>query len=643
MLQQLRDQTQSTGFKVLVVAIILVLTLFGFGATNLFLGTTPSIAEVGDFDITEGVLSVETERERRRVLSQMGPEFDPNDIDRLQLQNYALNQLINRQVLYQAAGSLGFSLSESEVNQRLLESPVYQLGGQFNEALYRQQLQLMGFTPVQFIQEVRQGLGSELLRGGVANTSFTLDWETASATALLNQRRDIAYLSLDVTDYLPRVEVSQDDIALRYEEDRSAYLTQESVDVEWLELTLASLQDGVSFDDSEEALRQIYEQDIAAQADNAPRDSDHILVVVDENTDEAAGLAKIRSAVERLAKGEDFGVLAQELSDDPGSAGIGGNLGMVPKGSFDQAFEDALWALQAPGDVSEPVRSEFGYHLIRLKEIGEAEVPSFEEERANIVSNLRTEAALEILDAKIDELEQRAFEERFALTQTAAEMALDLQQAQGVTQAGIQPAGVEPTVAQEVFGNSDVIDALFSPEGVDGENSAVLRLTDDRVVVVRVSTHYPAAQLALADVQDTIAEQLRLEAARNLIETDKARALEQLKSGASVSEVANELGKRWITHELMTRNQVDQVPPAVLAKAFALARPAEGGKSVDGATTPTGSALVVVTRVVAGDVGATQDELVAQLSQQIQIRDQQLEFAAFFASAEETVGVTRAQ
>ena len=103
------------------MAIILVLTLFGFGATNLFLGTTPSIAEVGDFDITENVLSVEAERERRRVLSQMGPEFDPDDIDRLQLQNYALDQLINRQVLYQAAGSLGFNLSRGEVNQRLLE------------------------------------------------------------------------------------------------------------------------------------------------------------------------------------------------------------------------------------------------------------------------------------------------------------------------------------------------------------------------------------------------------------------------------------------------------------------------------------------------------------------------------------------
>lgn len=643
MLQQLRDQTQSTGFKVLVVAIILVLTLFGFGATNIFMGTTTSIAEVGDFDITEGVLSVETERERRRLLSQVGPEFDPNDIDRLQLQNYALDQLVNRQVLYQAASSLGFNLSEAEVNQRLLESPVYQVAGQFNEAIYRQQLQLMGFTPLEFVQEVRQGLGSELLRAGVANTSFIADWEIASATALLNQRRDIAYLSLDIADYRSSVEVSEDEISLRYEEDRSAYLTEESVDVEWLELTLASLQDAVPIDDSDSALREIYEQDIAFRAVSAQRDSDHILVIVDENTDEEAALSKIRNAAERLADGEDFAALARELSEDPGSAEAGGNLGMVAKGSFDQAFEDALWALQAPGDVSEPVRSEFGYHLIRLKEISKVEVPSFEEEKDGILANLRREAAQEVFEEKIDELEQQAFEERFGLTQTAEALALDIMRAQGVSQTGAQTNGIAPPSAQAVFGNAAVLEALFSPEGVEGENSAVLRLGDDRAVVVRASTHYPAAQLALSEVKETVAEQLRVEAAQSLIEADKTRALEQLASGASVSDVANELGKRWTTREMITRNQVDQAPQVVLDKAFALARPMDGGKSVDATATPTGSALVVVTRVVAGDIGATQDNLVAQLGQQIQARDQQLEFAAFFAAAEEAVGVSRAQ
>ncbi len=643
MLQQLRDQTQSTGFKILVVAIILVLTLFGFGATNIFLGSTPSIAEVGDVAITEGVLSVETERERRRLLSQMGPEFDPNDIDRLELQNYALEQLINRQVLYQAAGSLGISLSENAVNQRLLESPMYQVAGQFNEAVYRQQLQLMGFTPVQFVAEVRQGLGSELLRAGVANTSFTADWEIASATALLNQRRDMAFLSLEIADYLPQVEVTDDDLQLRYEEDQSAYLTEERVDVEWVELTLASLEEKVAIDDSEETLRQIYEQDIAARGDSAQRDSDHILVLVDEGTDEATALAKIRDAAQRLAAGEDFAALAREISEDPGSAENGGNLGPVTKGAFDQAFEDALWALSTPGEVSEPVRTEFGYHLIRLKEISEAEVPTFEAERAGILANLRAEAALEIFDARIDELEQGAFEERFGLAQTADDLALQIQQTQGVTQAGAPTSGEGLSTVAGIFDNPAVIEALFSPEGIDGENSPVLRLSDDRAVVVRASSHYPATQLAFADVKDQIAEQLRLESAQGLIEADKNQALEQLLDGASVSDVANQLGKRWNRRDMIARNQVDLAPAAVLASAFALPRPSAGGKSVDATVTETGSALVVVTKVVAGDVSATQDNVVAQLGQQIQARDQQLEFAAFFAAAEEAVGVTRPQ
>ena len=91
MLQQLRDQTQSSGFKVLVVAIILVLILFGFGATNIFLGSVPNVAIVGDYEVTENKLAMEAERERRRIIARMGSDFDPADIDRLQLQNFALS------------------------------------------------------------------------------------------------------------------------------------------------------------------------------------------------------------------------------------------------------------------------------------------------------------------------------------------------------------------------------------------------------------------------------------------------------------------------------------------------------------------------------------------------------------------------
>ena len=642
MLQQLRDQTQSTGFKILVVAIILVLTLFGFGATNIFLGTVPSVANVGDYEVTENVLAIETERERRRIITQMGPEFDPADIDRLQLQNFALDQLINRQVLYQATDMLGLAFSDADVNQQLVESPAYQVAGEFNEALYRQQVQMLGFSPPQFIEEVRQGLGSELLRQGVVASGFAQDWEVAQATALLDQRRDIAYLNLDVEKYMDGVDVTEQAIATRYEEDRSVYVTEPTVDVEWVEITLAGLQASVDIDDSEEALRDIYDADVSTLIGNSQRASAHILILVDDTTDEGSALQQIEAAAERLANGEEFAVLATELSQDPGSAALGGDLGMMTKGSFDSAFEEGLWALEQPGEVSEPVRSEFGYHLIQLKEIGTVEVPTFDEERAGILARLRSEAAADAFDLAMDDLERRAFEERYELTATAAAINATVQTVQGITQQSQDQAS--PWKYAE---NPEIIDSLYSPEGLDGENSPVVMVSDGVAVVARVSQYNASEERSLEEVRDSIRESLKLESALSQIEADKLDALSQLQAGDSVSAVATGLGERWQRAELATRaggtpQGPANIPQAVLNEAFALPRPVSGGKSVGSITGPEGSSLVVVTRVLAGDVDATSEALVDQLAKEVIARDQQLEFAAFFTAAQESVGVSRA-
>ena len=642
MLQQLRDQTQSAGFKILVVAIILVLTLFGFGATNIFLGTVPSVANVGDYEVTENVLAIETERERRRIITQMGPEFDPADIDRLQLQNFALDQLVNRQVLYQATDMLGLAFSDADVNQQLVESPAYQVAGEFNEALYRQQVQMLGFTPPQFIEEVRQGLGSELLRQGVVASGFAQDWEVAQATALLDQRRDIAYLNLDVEKYMDDVDVTEEAIATRYEEDRSVYVTEPTVDVEWVEITLAGLQASVDIDDSEETLRDIYDADVSTLIGNSQRASAHILILVDDTTDEASALQQIEAAAERLANGEEFAVLATELSQDPGSAALGGDLGMMTKGSFDSSFEEGLWALEEPGEVSEPVRSEFGYHLIQLKEIGTVEVPTFDEERAGILARLRSEAAADAFDLAMDDLERRAFEERYELTATAAAINATVQTVQGITQQSQDQAS--PWKYAE---NQEIIDSLYSPEGLDGENSPVVMVSDGVAVVARVSQYNASEERSLEEVRDSIRESLKLESALSQIEADKLDALSQLQAGDSVSAVATGLGERWQRAELATRaggtpQGPANIPQAVLNEAFALPRPVSGGKSVGSITGPEGSSLVVVTRVLAGDVDATSEALVDQLAKEVLARDQQLEFAAFFTAAQESVGVSRA-
>ena len=362
---------------------------------------------------------------------------------------------------------------------------------------------------------------------------------------------------------------------------------------------------------------------------------------MDEETDESAALAKIRSAADRLAAGEDFSALAKELSDDPGSSDNGGGLGMMAQGSFDPAFEEALWALENAGDVSGPVRSEFGYHLIRLNEIGAVEVPTFAEEKSRILDRLRSEAAAEAFEAAVEELEQRAFEERYELSETANALSLSVQRAEDVTETNGPDAKSWP-----LAGNPDVIDSLFSTEGLEGENSPVILLDDDRAAVVRVAQYYASEQLSLADVRQGILDELKQEAARSEIEADKANALAQLEEGVSVSQVANDLGNRWETHELITRTSMTPTGPAnvaqsILTEAFSLPRPQDGRKSVGTATTAEGSALIVVTRVLASDVGATGQALMQQLEEQVTARDQQLEFGAFFAAAEASVGVAR--
>jgi peptidyl-prolyl cis-trans isomerase D len=394
--------------------------------------------------------------------------------------------------------------------------------------------------------------------------------------------------------------------------------------------------------EDEAYLREVYEADAGSLADNAPRASAHILIVVDDVAGEGSALEQIQDVAERLADGEEFAALAQEFSQDPGSAPLGGDLGMMAKGSFDSAFEDTLWSLSEVGDVSQPVRSEFGYHLIRLSEIGDVEIPSFAQDKERILAELRDDAAAEAYDNAIEELEQRAFEERYSLTETATALGLAVQKAENISQ------NRDSTLLREwqLAGIADVIESLFSSEGLDGENSAVLSLDEDRVAVVRASDYAPAEQMTLEDVRTDIVDALKLEAALSQIESDEQSTLTQLLEGASVSDVAASLGKRWETRELITRGGVTpqgspEVPQFVLREAFVLARPEPGEKSVGTSSSSEGSALIVVTRVIAGDVDATAQVLIDQLEEQVVARDQQLEFAAFFAAAGQSVGVDR--
>lgn len=634
MLQKLRDQTQGTGFKILVGAIILVLTLFGFGATNLFLGADPELANVGDFEITQNLLAAETERERRRLLAQMGPDFDPSNIDVLQLQQYVLQQLINRQVLYQATAGLGVSVDPDTVNAEIIASPAYQVDGKFNEAIYRQQIQALGYSPVAFLDEFTAALSSDQLRSAVADTTMMPDWELAEIVRVINQRRDLAFLPLTVEGFRERVEVSNDEVALRYNEDQSAYMTELSVDVSYLKLSANDLVGDTQIEVSEDELQSLYEEDRAIALADEQRDSSHILVQVNDDRTAAQALELATEIKARLAEGESFEALADELSDDPGSAQEGGALGAVGKGIFDPAYENALWSLNEVNELSSPVLSSFGYHLIRLNAIVEREYPAFDLERGGLELRVRQTKAQDLFTDRALELERAAYEERFSLDGTGQSLGLEVHSAAQVSRG---TPGDDP-----LFQQSSVLDALFSNEVLEGTNSDALELADDEIVIVRVDEQYAPEPIPLADVQETIKRDIEREKALAAIEQAKVTGLARLSAGDSVLEIAEELGSSWQSFELAPRvNSASPVPAPVLTAAFDLPRPKPGQKSVGIAELEDGAALVTVTRVLQGDVNTTVDAEVAELRRVSESRASRMDFQSFFQAAEEDLGVTR--
>ena len=634
MLQELRNQTQSLGFKVLAGAIIVVLTLFGFGATNLFLASDPTIVAIGDYEITETVLERETERERRKLLFQVGEDFDPNSIDRLKLREYALEQLITKEVLFQTAENLNIRTSKALVDQRLLDNPVYQKNGLFDEPTYLQQVQMLGYSPIQFVNEYGRSLSAELLRTGITSSSFTSDWEVEEAIKLLTQKRDVAYLLFGLEKFKEGVEVSEAEIKERYDEELDLYMTDTSLELEYLGLSVESLTSDASLEISEEDIVGAWKDGQDEAIENAQRASSHILVSIDADRTEPEALEAVNSIYQDLSEGADFEVLAKELSDDAGSSRAGGSLGLAGRGVFAPEFEEALWSLEKEGSISQPVKTEFGYHIIRLDSLQEVDYPGLEESRGDLIATLKEELARELFTEKMLELERLSYDERYSLSETAKELKGSVVVANDIT---MDNQGEH----SEWLSDLDLLDSLFDEASVVGENGPMFEIDDDRAVVVRVVSRSEPEPISIEEVSGNIQESIRNEKAEIAILEAKALAFDKLIEGVSVTEVASENGLRWSVHELAGRTGNQEIPQEILNVAFELPRPAELEKSVGEVSLANGRAIVTVTRVQDGDPMALSDEELAQIKEGLKTRNDRVSLNSFFIAAQSEVGLER--
>lgn len=631
MLQKMRDNTQSIGFKIIVGLIIFVLAVFGFGTFDLFTSNDPEVASVGSHEITESALAQETERTRIRTLAQMGEDADPASIDVVALRAQSLDQLINQAVLVETVDQLHVVTSSSAVDKSLIENPSFQTDGKFDQALYVRLLGQYGYTPLTFRDQVTQEMAINQLQAAIIDSTTVPRWQLREYAALMNQRRDLAWLPLTQAGFAVGVQLADEEIQTYFDENRLEYQTDDTVDLDYVVLTSQSLAGDSSIEIKDEELRSAFADELKAIAETEQRVASHILLRVTEARDDAATLAAIKKLREELVAGSDFAALAKAQSDDPGSAANGGDLGAAGRGIYDPAFEAALFALKE-GELSQPVKSQFGYHLIKLVSIQKPIEPTFEAKREEIETRLRQERAKDLFVDKVREMDGLAFEQNTSLDPIVKAFGLKIQSQDGVTKSAGEGLFANEKLREAAFGN-DVLTRGF--------NSAVVELDDTQAVVLRVRARHEPRERTLEEVRQQIVDALTREKATAAIESAAVDGLARLESGESAGQVANAIGAEWQTSSQATRSQ-SNVPREVLEKAFAMPFDREtSSRAVGSVDLADGRALVTVTQVIDGDLEAMTTEEFDGLSRYVKSRSSGLEFTGLFRTVEKSEGVSR--
>jgi peptidyl-prolyl cis-trans isomerase D len=406
-----------------------------------------------------------------------------------------------------------------------------------------------------------------------------------------------------------------------YDENNSQFMSQEQVVLEYIELKKAAFFDQVEVKD--EDLQSAYQKEIANLAEQ--RQAAHLLLEVNSKLSDEQAKTQIEAIKQRLDQGEDFAKLAKEFSKDPGSASKGGDLGYAAPGVYDPAFEEALYALKQ-GEVSAPVRSPFGWHLIKLLGVQAPEVPSFASLKDKLVHDLKAQQVETRFVEVSKELEDAAFEAS-DLSQPAQEHGLQVKTSAAFGREG----GVGITA------NRQVLTAAFSQEVLeDSANSGAIELDPETVVVLRVKEHLKPALLPFVQVSAAIRQQLTVQLASDAVKAKGEALLVSLREGKAAQN-----DRAWKQLEAATRNQ-EGVDPLVLQQAFRMPKPNAADKpTFVGVSLADGDFVLVRLNGVNAPLEALSDEEKAMYRRFLTSRSGQQDFASYSHMQETAAKIER--
>lgn len=618
MLQTIRERAQ--GIMAWVMLIVVGVPFVMWGIQNYIeTGKEKPAAVVGDREIFD--------RDVSRAYERMVGEFGSSpDFDEKELRRSALEQLVSEEVISQNADSMKLAVSDDEARELIQTLPYFQVEGQFDKEKYRSSLASQGMTPEQFVAKIKRGLVTQQLEQSVIGSAFTTPAEVAALLRLKNQERQIDYVKISLKPVTR--EFTDQEIKAYYAAHMADFRNPEKVAVDYLQLNLDDLAKKSNV--SEEDVRKLYEEQKGNYGTPERRKISHILVTASAVTPEAdaAALKKAQELRERLVKGGDFAVLAKEASADTVSSKQGGDLGYLNKDAQEASFTDAATQLKV-GEVSEPVKTSFGYHLIKLTELVPASYKPYEalhEELKKLAQKNNAETAFYERGQKLAEM---TFEHPDSLEESASALGLKVQQTAFFTQDKGEGIAQEESIRK----------AAFSEDVLAGKNSEPVELGNEKAIVLRVRDHQAATDKSIDSVKSIIVGQLRNQEARDEANQRAQALLDAIRQGKSLSDASKAQGLP-VTQGVSLVRTSEKVPMELLRAAFSTGRPNAGKSSAGEIPLPDGTRFVfALTQVKDGATAAKDAKEQDSASEFMQRGYGQLEYGTFVDRLRELIDV----
>ncbi len=571
MLTEIRSR--ATGWIAWFIVILISIPFALWGVNTYFEGAAEiNVAVVNGEEIDQRAYRDALEVSRARLGQLLGDNADPELTNSAEFKNNVLTGLITQVLLSMDADQKGYRFSDAQLRQFIQSVPAFQRDNRFASDLYESAARSQGYSVSDFEQRLRRQNVIDQIRIGFTDTSIVTDHTLDALLRLALQRRHFDYATVRRQEFIDRVEISEAEIEKEYNDNAHRYQEPEKIKVQFVRLAVADLEKTIAL--SEPELRQIYETNKDRYRAPEQRKVSHILITVPQSADEdrlAEALSEASALAERARGGEDFAELAREHSQDPGSAPKGGDLGVLVRGVMVKPFEEAVYRLRV-GEVSGPVKTRFGYHVIKLTDLVPESVQTFEQAREQIEREERRRLSEAQFIEQAETFRNLVYEEPQTLAPVAEELGLSLGESDWFS--------VDDGTG--IAANARLREAAFSNDVfIEGLNSETVEIDANTLVAVRKLETQTARQKPLDDVRADIERTLRENRARERARQLGAQLLSELEAGGDWEQLLSNNALQAEAVSQARHERRAEPNPQVVAEVFR-ARPPQSDQPVYG-------------------------------------------------------------